>query len=136
MMKVRARMTANVKKIKVLSDEEIFKMEPEELLDYLVETFQVTIPVMITPENHLAASTELSKAAQYSKYLSTLKDRAEMRKIKAELDGNAKLKKEMLARQKVFEGCVKRMDKSYEAISRLFSIKNQEMRENHYLGNP
>ena len=129
-------MTANVKKIKVLSDEEIFKMEPEELLDYLVETFQVTIPVMITPENNLAASTELSKAAQYSKYLSTLKDRAEMRKIKAELDGNPKLKKEMLARQKVFEGCVKRMDKSYEAISRLFSIKNQEMRENHYLGNP
>ena len=97
-------MTANVKKIKVLSDEEIFKMEPEELLDYLVETFQVTIPIMITPENHLAASTELSKAAQYSKHLSTLKDRAEMRKIKAELDGNPKLKKEMLARQKVFEG--------------------------------
>ena len=85
---------------------DLLEMDPLDLLDLLTARLSVKIPEKLTHENHLEASMELSKAMQAETYLSELVDR-----------------------ENVFKGHASRMKRSYEAISRLFTIKNQELQE-------
>ena len=111
---------------------ELLELEPLDLLDLLTARMKVHIPDQITSENQVQAATELSKAMQYETYLSEIADRADLYKRKFKIAGdNSNL---MQMRENVLKGHASRMKRSYDAISRLFTIKNQELQEMKLLG--
>ena len=85
-------------------------------------------------ENQEEAALELSKSTQYEAYLSEMADRADLMKRKLKLEGKKDESSLMLMRENVLKGHATRMKHSYETISRLFSIKNQELQELKLMG--
>lgn len=108
---------------------DLLEMDPLDLLDLLTARLSDKIPEKLTHENHLEASMELSKAMQAETYLSELVDRANIMKHKMKQLGDKDGAAMMQMRENVFKGHASRMKRSYEAISRLFTIKNQELQE-------
>ena len=113
---------------------ELLELEPLDLLDLLTARMKVHIPDQITSENQIQAATELSKAMQYETYLSEIADRADLYKRKFKIAGDKDNSNLMQMRENVLIGHASRMKRSYDAISRLFTIKNQELQEMKLLG--
>ena len=113
---------------------ELLELEPLDLLDLLTARMKVHIPDQITSENQIQAATELSKAMQYETYLSEIADRADLYKRKFKIAGDKDNSNLMQMRENVLKGHASRMKRSYDAISRLFTIKNQELQEMKLLG--
>ncbi|MCY7187296.1 hypothetical protein [Streptococcus gallolyticus] len=113
---------------------ELLELEPLDLLDLLTARMKVHIPDQITSENQVQAATELSKAMQYETYLSEIADRADLYKRKFKIAGDKDNSNLMQMRENVLKGHASRMKRSYDAISRLFTIKNQELQEMKLLG--
>ena len=113
---------------------ELLELEPLDLLDLLTARMKVPIPDQITSENQIQAATELSKAMQYETYLSEIADRADLYKRKFKIAGDKDNSNLMQMRENVLKGHASRMKRSYDAISRLFTIKNQELQEMKLLG--
>ena len=113
---------------------ELLDLEPLDLLDLLTARMKVHIPDQITSENQVQAATELSKAMQYETYLSEIADRADLYKRKFKIAGDKDNSNLMQMRENVLKGHASRMKRSYDAISRLFTIKNQELQEMKLLG--
>lgn len=113
---------------------ELLELEPLDLLDLLTARMKVHIPDQITSENQIQAATELSKAMQYETYLSEIADRADLYKRKFKIAGDKDNSNLMQMRESVLKGHASRMKRSYDAISRLFTIKNQELQEMKLLG--
>ena len=105
-----------------------------DLLEWVVANMKIKIPNQITPENQEEAALELSKSTQYEAYLSEMADRADLMKRKLKLEGKKDESSLMLMRENVLKGHATRMKHSYETISRLFSIKNQELQELKLMG--
>ena len=76
----------------------------------------------------------MSKSTQYEAYLSEMADRADLMKRKLKLEGKKDESSLMIMRENVLKGHATRMKHSYETISRLFSIKNQELQELKLMG--
>ena len=113
---------------------EVLELDPLDLLEWVVTNMKIKIPNQITPENQEEVSIELSKSIQYETYLSEMADRADLMKRKLKMDGEKDASSLMLMRENVLKGHATRMKHSYETISRLFSIKNQELQELKMMG--
>lgn len=113
---------------------ELLKMDPLDLLDYVVEKTKINIPTQLTAENQAAAVEELSRAMQYENSLSEMADRADLLKRKMKMVGDKEGAAVMQMRENVLKGQATRSKRSYDAISRMFTIKNQELQELKMLG--
>ena len=113
---------------------EVLELDPLDLLEWVVANMKIKIPNQITPENQEEAAIELSKSTQYEAYLSERADRADFIKRKLKLEGKKDESSLMIMRENVLKGHATRMKHSYETISRLFSIKNQELQELKLMG--
>lgn len=117
-----------------MKKQELLEMDPLDLLDYLVEKTKINIPTELTPENQSNAVQELSRAMQFEISLSEMADRVNLLKQKMKMVGDKEGVAVMQMRENVLKGQASRSKRSYDAISRMFTIKNQELQELKMLG--
>ena len=106
---------------------DLLKMDPEMLLMYLSRNHQLEVPLSVEEGNGNAAKM-MAKASAYYTYLITIKTHANLLKRtlkRKEVD--KEIVEDMLMRETVFEAEMARAKQVYDTISRMFTIKHQEI---------
>lgn len=121
---------------KSYSNADLLSMPPDQLLDYLTNTFIVHIPLAIeTPNDVKIYSEEMAKASSYYSYLTPLKLQANMQKRFLKRQGASKEDiEDMLVRESIFESQLSVMKQTYDTISRLFTVRHREQDELKMMG--
>ena len=106
---------------------DLLKMDPEMLLMYLSRNYQLELPLSVEEGNGNAAKM-MAKASAYYTYLITIKPHANLLKRtlkRKEVD--KEIVEDMLMRETVFEAEMTRAKQVYDTISRMFTIRHQEI---------
>lgn len=106
---------------------DLLKMDPEMLLMYLSRSYQLEVPLSVEEGNGNAAKM-MAKASAYYTYLITIKTHANLLKRtlkRKEVD--KEIVEDMLMRETVFESEMARAKQVYDTISRMFTIRHQEI---------
>ena len=106
---------------------DLLKMDPEMLLMYLSKSYPLEVPLSVEEGNGNAAKV-MAKASAYYTYLITIKTHANLLKRtlkRKEVD--KEIVEDMLMRETVFESEMARAKQVYDTISRMFTIKHQEI---------
>lgn len=106
---------------------DLLKMDPEMLLMYLSRNYQLEVPLSVEEGNGNAARV-MAKASAYYTYLITIKTHANLLKRtlkRKEVD--KEIIEDMLMRETVFEAEMARAKQVYDTISRMFTIRHQEI---------
>ena len=106
---------------------DLLKMDPEMLLMYLSKNYQLEVPLSVEEGNGNAAKM-MAKASAYYTYLITIKTHANLLKRtlkRKEVDKD--IIEDMLMRETVFEAEMARAKQVYDTISRMFTIRHQEI---------
>lgn len=106
---------------------DLLKMDPEMLLMYLSKSYPLEVPLSVEEGNGNAAKM-MAKASAYYTYLITIKTHANLLKRtlkRKEVD--KEIIEDMLMRETVFESEMARAKQVYDTISRMFTIKHQEI---------
>lgn len=106
---------------------DLLKMDPEMLLMYLSRNYQLEVPLSVEEGNGNAAKM-MAKASAYYTYLITIKTHANLLKRtlkRKEVD--KEIIEDMLMRETVFEAEMTRAKQVYDTISRMFTIRHQEI---------
>lgn len=123
------------------SRSDLLKLEPLELHEYLTDNFTITIPDRLDSVEEVSRTAELiSKTTAYYSFLESMRVEANLKKtIYKDYAANTDdpdLKKahqkesaNMLKREQIFESMVKIMDRTYQSISRMITIKQQVNKE-------
>lgn len=106
---------------------DLLKMDPEMLLMYLSRNYQLEVPLSVEEGNGNAAKM-MAKASAYYTYLITIKTHANLlkRTLKRK-EVNKEIVEDMLMRETVFESEMARAKQVYDTISRMFTIRHQEI---------
>lgn len=110
-----------------LTEMDLLKMDPEMLLMYLSRNYQLEVPLSVEEGNGNAAKM-MAKASAYYTYLITIKTHANLLKRtlkRKEVD--KEIIEDMLMRETVFESEMARAKQVYDTISRMFTIRRQEI---------
>lgn len=110
-----------------LTEMDLLKMDPEMLLMYLSRNYQLEVPLSVEEGNRNAARV-MAKASAYYTYLITIKTHANLLKRtlkRKEVDKD--IVEDMLMRETVFEAEMARAKQVYDTISRMFTIRHQEI---------
>ena len=110
-----------------LTEMDLLKMDPEMLLMYLSRNYQLEVPLSVEEGNGNAAKM-MAKASAYYTYLITIKTHANLLKRtlkRKEVD--KEIIEDMLMRETVFESEMARAKQVYDTISRMFTIRHQEI---------
>ena len=110
-----------------LTEMDLLKMDPEMLLMYLSKSYQLEVPLSIEEGNGNAARV-MAKASAYYTYLITIKTHANLLKRtlkRKEVD--KEIVEDMLMRETVLESEMTRAKQVYDTISRMFTIRHQEI---------
>ena len=110
-----------------LTEMDLLKMDPEMLLMYLSKSYQLEVPLSVEEGNGNAAKM-MAKASAYYTYLITIKTHANLlkRALKRKEFDNYIIE-DMLMRETVFEAEMARAKQVYDTISRMFTIRHQEI---------
>ena len=106
---------------------DLLKMDPEMLLMYLSKSYQLEVPLSVEEGNGNAAKM-MAKASAYYTYLITIKTHANLLKRtlkRKEVD--KEIIEDMLMRETVLESEMTRAKQVYDTISRMFTIRHQEI---------
>lgn len=106
---------------------DLLKMDPEMLLMYLSRNYQLEVPLSVEEGNGNAAKM-MAKASAYYTYLITIKTHANLLKRtlkRKEVD--KEIVEDMLMRETVLESEMTRAKQVYDTISRMFTIRHQEI---------
>jgi hypothetical protein len=106
---------------------DLLKMDPEMLLMYLSKSYQLEVPLSVEEGNGNAAKM-MAKASAYYTYLITIKTHANLLKRtlkRKEVD--KEIVEDMLMRETVLESEMTRAKQVYDTISRMFTIRHQEI---------
>lgn len=106
---------------------DLLKMDPEMLLMYLSRNYQLEVPLSVEEDNGNAAKM-MAKASAYYTYLITIKTHANLLKRtlkRKEVD--KEIVEDMLMRETVLESEMTRAKQVYDTISRMFTIRHQEI---------
>ena len=106
---------------------DLLKMDPEMLLMYLSKSYPLEVPLSVEEGNGNAARV-MAKASAYYTYLITIKTHANLLKRglkRKEVD--KEIVEDMLMRETVFEAEMARAKQVYDTISRMFTIRHQEI---------
>ena len=110
-----------------LTEMDLLKMDPEMLLMHLSKSYQLEVPLSVEEGNGNAAKM-MAKASAYYTYLITIKTHANLLKRtlkRKEVD--KEIVEDMLMRETVFEAEMARAKQVYDTISRMFTIRHQEI---------
>lgn len=110
-----------------LTEMGLLKMDPEMLLMYLSKSYQLEVPLSVEEGNGNAAKM-MAKASAYYTYLITIKTHANLLKRtlkRKEVD--KEIVEDMLMRETVLESEMTRAKQVYDTISRMFTIRHQEI---------
>lgn len=110
-----------------LTEMDLLKMDPEMLLMHLSKSYQLEVPLSVEEGNGNAAKV-MAKASAYYTYLITIKTHANLLKRtlkRKEVDKD--IVEDMLMRETVFEAEMARAKQVYDTISRMFTIRHQEI---------
>lgn len=110
-----------------LTEMDLLKMDPEMLLMYLSRNYKLEVPLSVEEGNGNAAKM-MAKASAYYTYLITIKTHANLLKRtlkRKEVDRD--IVEDMLMRETVFEAEMARAKQVYDTISRMFTIRHQEI---------
>ena len=110
-----------------LTEMDLLKMDPEMLLMYLSKSYQLEVPLSVEEGNGNAARV-MAKASAYYTYLITIKTHANLLKRtlkRKEVD--KEIVEDMLMRETVLESEMTRAKQVYDTISRMFTIRHQEI---------
>ena len=110
-----------------LTEMDLLKMDPEMLLMYLSKSYPLEVPLSVEEGNGNAAKM-MAKASAYYTYLITIKTHANLLKRtlkRKEVD--KEIIEDMLMRETVFEAEMARAKQVYDTISRMFTIRHQEI---------
>ena len=110
-----------------LTEMDLLKMDPEMLLMYLSKSYQLEVPLSVEEGNGNAAKM-MAKASAYYTYLITIKTHANLLKRtlkRKEVD--KEIVEDMLMRETVLESEMTRAKQVYDTISRMFTIRHQEI---------
>ena len=110
-----------------LTEMDLLKMDPEMLLMYLSKSYQLEVPLSVEEGNGNAARV-MAKASAYYTYLITIKTHANLLKRtlkRKEVDKD--IIEDMLMRETVLESEMARAKQVYDTISRMFTIRHQEI---------
>lgn len=123
------------------SRSDLLRLEPLKLHEYLTDNFTITIPDRLDSVEEVSRTAELiSKTTAYYSFLENMRVEANLKKtIYKDYAANTDdpdLKKayqkesaNMLKREQIFESMVKIMDRTYQSISRMITIKQQVNKE-------
>lgn len=106
---------------------DLLKMDPEMLLMYLSKSYPLEVPLSVEEGNGNAAKM-MAKASAYYTYLITIKTHANLLKRglkRKEVD--KEIVEDMLIRETVLESEMTRAKQVYDTISRMFTIRHQEI---------
>lgn len=106
---------------------DLLKMDPEMLLMYLSKSYPLEVPLSVEEGNGNAAKM-MAKASAYYTYLITIKTHANLLKRtlkRKEVD--KEIVEDMLMRETVLESEMARAKQVYDTISRMFTIRHQEI---------
>lgn len=106
---------------------DLLKMDPEMLLMYLSKSYPLEVPLSVEEGNGNAARV-MAKASAYYTYLITIKTHANLLKRtlkRKEVD--KEIVEDMLMRETVLESEMTRAKQVYDTISRMFTIRHQEI---------
>lgn len=112
---------------KQLTKMDLLKMDPEMLLMYLSKNYKLEVPLSVEEGNGNAAKM-MAKASAYYTYLITIKTHANLLKRtlkRKEVD--KEIVEDMLMRETVLESEMARAKQVYDTISRMFTIRHQEI---------
>lgn len=112
---------------KQTTEMDLLKMDPEMLLMYLSKSYQLEVPLSVEEGNGNAAKM-MAKASAYYTYLITIKTHANLLKRtlkRKEVD--KEIVEDMLMRETVLESEMTRAKQVYDTISRMFTIRHQEI---------
>lgn len=112
---------------KQLTEMDLLKMDPEMLLMYLSKNYKLEVPLSVEEGNGNAAKM-MAKASAYYTYLITIKTHANLLKRtlkRKEVD--KEIVEDMLMRETVLESEMARAKQVYDTISRMFTIRHQEI---------
>ena len=106
---------------------DLLKMDPEMLLMYLSKSYPLEVPLSVEEGNGNAAKM-MAKASAYYTYLITIKTHANLlkRTLKRKVV-DKDIIEDMLMRETVFEAEMARAKQVYDTISRMFTIRHQEI---------
>lgn len=106
---------------------DLLKMDPEMLLMYLSKSYPLEVPLSVEEGDGNAAKM-MAKASAYYTYLITIKTHANLlkRTLKRK-EVNKDIVEDMLMRETVFESEMARAKQVYDTISRMFTIRHQEI---------
>ena len=106
---------------------DLLKMDPEMLLMYLSRNYQLEVPLSVEEGNGNAARV-MAKASAYYTYLITIKTHANLlKRVLKRKEVNKEIIEDMLMRETVFESEMARAKQVYDTISRMFTIRHQEI---------
>lgn len=106
---------------------DLLKMDPEMLLMYLSRNYQLEVPLSVEEGNGNAARV-MAKASAYYTYLITIKTHANLlKRVLKRKEVNKEIIEDMLMRETVFESEMDRAKQVYDTISRMFTIRHQEI---------
>lgn len=114
---------------KQLTKMDLLKMDPEMLLMYLSKNYKLEVPLSVEEGNGNAAKM-MAKASAYYTYLITIKTHANLLKRtlkRKEVD--KEIVEDMLMRETVLESEMARAKQVYDTISRMFTIRHQEINQ-------
>lgn len=106
---------------------DLLKMDPEMLLMYLSKSYPLEVPLSVEEGDGNAAKM-MAKASAYYTYLITIKTHANLLKRtlkRKEVD--KEIVEDMLMRETVLESEMARAKQVYDTISRMFTIRHQEI---------
>lgn len=110
-----------------LTEMDLLKMDPEMLLMYLSKSYQLEVPLSVEEGNGNAAKV-MAKASAYYTYLITIKTHANLlKRILKRKEADKDIIEDMLMRETVFEAEMARAKQVYDTISRMFTIRHQEI---------
>lgn len=110
-----------------LTEMDLLKMDPEMLLMYLSKSYQLEVPLSVEEGNGNAAKV-MAKASAYYTYLITIKTHANLlKRILKRKEMDKDIIEDMLMRETVFEAEMARAKQVYDTISRMFTIRHQEI---------
>lgn len=106
---------------------DLLKMDPEMLLMYLSKSYPLEVPLSVEEGNGNAAKV-IAKASAYYTYLITIKTHANLlKRILKRKEVDKDIIEDMLMRETVFEAEMARAKQVYDTISRMFTIRHQEI---------
>lgn len=119
------------KTTKDLTAEEMLKMEPVELIEYINSKFKVDVPINIESQQEINnASKRMAVAASYYSFFQSLKSQANvLKRYLKRTKADKILIEDMIDRENIFDTQASIMKQTYDTISRLFTIKHRELDE-------